>query len=138
VRGVAGTALSWEGLFGLLLIPLVAMPLLSRRFESLIGSSGSRGGQRRPGATKPPPGPCPSCPATALWLVYLLIAHARLGGRSRQRSDVQLLRERTRAPEAGDAAMVVAAAILGFGGLVVGRYAADHLGRRVTAVRPRP
>jgi Na+/melibiose symporter-like transporter len=31
------------------------------------------------------------------------------------------------------AAMVVAAGILGLGGLVVGRWAADHLGRRVTA-----
>jgi hypothetical protein len=30
---VAGTALSWRGLFGLVLIPLAAMPVLSRRLE---------------------------------------------------------------------------------------------------------
>jgi hypothetical protein len=41
-------------------------------------------------------------------------------------------------PRLATSAMVVAAAILSFGGLVVGRWAADHLGRKVTAVRPRP
>jgi hypothetical protein len=30
---VAGTALSWRGLFGLVLIPLAALPLLSRPLE---------------------------------------------------------------------------------------------------------
>ena len=36
-------------------------------------------------------------------------------------------------PRLATAAMVVAAGILGLGGLVAGRWAADHLGRRVTA-----
>jgi MFS family permease len=46
VRGVAGTALSWRGLFALVLIPLAALPLLSRRleeperFERLRGEAG--------------------------------------------------------------------------------------------------
>jgi hypothetical protein len=33
VRGAAGAALSWRGLFGLVLIPLAALPLLSRHLE---------------------------------------------------------------------------------------------------------
>lgn len=41
-------------------------------------------------------------------------------------------------PRLATAAMVVDAGLLGLGGLVVGRWAADHLGRRVTAGRPRP
>jgi hypothetical protein len=48
VRGVAGTALSWRGQFGLTLIPLAALPLLSRlleepdRFERIWGGPVAR------------------------------------------------------------------------------------------------
>jgi hypothetical protein len=41
-------------------------------------------------------------------------------------------------PRLATAGMVVAAGILGLGGLAAGRWAADHLGRRVTAGPPRP
>jgi hypothetical protein len=66
------------GLFELVLIPLAAMPLLSRRLERPTGSSGSGGGRRHPGAAKPPPGPCPSRPATAALAGLPAHRHARL------------------------------------------------------------
>jgi MFS family permease len=100
VRGVAGTALSWRALFGLVLIPLAAMPLLSRRlkepdrFERIRGAA-SGALCRLLGRAQPP------CDGGSGWSACSS-PNARPGDRPHQRIAVRLLRERARAPEAGD------------------------------------
>jgi hypothetical protein len=59
VRGEAGSALSWRGLFGLTLTPLVALPLLSRRLEEpdrleRIRGAAARRRSRILGRARPP------------------------------------------------------------------------------------
>ena len=75
MRGVAGTALSWRGQFGLTLIPLAALPLLSRlleepdRFERIWGRArraAARGRSRILGRA-------PAALRRRLWLICLLI-----------------------------------------------------------------
>lgn len=62
VRGVAGSALSWRALFGLVLIPMAAMPLLSRleesdRFERTRGRPAARWRRQAASWAEPEP-PC--------------------------------------------------------------------------------
>jgi MFS family permease len=132
VRGVAGTALSWRGLFALLVIPLAAIPLLSRwlqepqRFERARRASGPPAAGRilaRP----------PAALRSRLWMITALIgmlgfvtgpANALLFVYSESVLDL---------PKLVTAAMVAGAGVLGLVGLVVGRWTSDHLGRRVTA-----
>jgi MFS family permease len=129
VRGVAGTALSWRGLFGLVLIPLAALPLLSRRLEEPDRFERIRGA--------PAPshliGRAPAALQRRLWLICLLIA--MLGFVTGPANALLFVYAESvlGLPRLATAAMVVAAGILGLGGLVAGRWAADHLGRRVTA-----
>jgi MFS family permease len=135
VRGVTGTALSWRALFGLALIPLAAMPLLSRRLEEPDRFERIRGAAS--GALTPPGrrllGRIPAALQRRLWLVCLLIA--MLGFVTGPANALMFVYSESvlGLPRLATAAMVVAAGILGLGGLVAGRWAADHLGRRVTA-----
>jgi hypothetical protein len=132
--GVAGSALSWRGLFGLVLIPLAAMPLLSRRLEESdrferIREAAS-GGLTPPGRLL---GHALVALRRRLWLVCLLVA--MLGFVTGPANALLFVYSESvlGLPRLATAAMVVAAGILGLGGLVAGRWAADHLGRRVTA-----
>jgi MFS family permease len=133
VRGVAGDALSWRGLFGLTLIPLIALPLLSRRleepdrFERIRGTASGRLAPHRL------LGRAPAALRRRLWLVCLLIT--MLGFVTGPANALIFVYSESvlGLPRLATAAMVVAAGILGLGGLVAGRWAADHLGRRVTA-----
>jgi MFS family permease len=134
VRGVAGTSLSWRGLFGLVLIPLAAMPLLSRRLEEPDRFERIRGAAS--GAPAPRGrllGRAPPALQRRLWLVCLLIA--MLGFVTGPANALLFVYSESvlGLPRLATAAMVVAAGILGLVGLVAGRWAADHLGRRVTA-----
>jgi AAHS family benzoate transporter-like MFS transporter len=134
VRGVAGTALSWRGLFALALVPLAAMPLLSRRLEEpdrfeRIGSA-TGGAPARTGRLL---ARAPADLRRRLWLVCLLIAMLGLVTGPANALLFVYAESVLGLPRLATAAMVVAAGILGLGGLVVGRWAADHLGRRVTA-----
>jgi MFS family permease len=134
VRGVAGTALSWRGLFGLVLIPLAAMPLLSRylkepdRFERIRDVAS--GALRLPGRRLRH---APAVLRRRLWLVCLLLA--MLGFVTGPANALIFVYSESvlGLPRLATAGMVVAAGILGLGGLVAGRWAADHLGRRMTA-----
>jgi MFS family permease len=134
MRGVAGTALSWRGLFGLVLIPLAAMPLLSRRLKEPARFERIRGAAS--GALAPPGrllGRIPAALRRRLWLVCLLIV--MLGFVTGPANALIFVYSESvlGLPRLATAGMVVAAGILGLGGLVAGRWAADHLGRRVTA-----
>jgi MFS family permease len=131
VRGVAGTALSWRGLFGLALLPLAALPLLSGRLEEpdrfeRIRSAAARSRGRLLGRA-------PAGLRRRLWLVCLLIT--MLGFVTGPANALIFVYSESvlGLPRLVTAAMVVAAGLLGLGGLVAGRWAADHLGRRVTA-----
>jgi MFS family permease len=134
VRGVAGTALSWRGLFGLVLIPLAAMPLLSRRleesdrFERIRGPAS--GVRALPGRLLDR---APAALRRRLWLVCMLMV--MLGFVTGPANALIFVYSESvlGLPRLATAAMVAAAGVLGLGGLVVGRWAADRLGRRVTA-----
>jgi MFS family permease len=133
VRGVAGSALSWRGLFLLTLIPLAALPLLSRRLEEPARFERVRdqsGGAPGPGRLL---GRAPAVLRRRLWLICLLITMLGLVTGPANALVFVYSESVLGFPRLATAAMVVAAGILGLGGLVVGRWAADHLGRRVTA-----
>ena len=133
VRGVAGTALSWRGLFGLTLIPLAALPLLSRRLEEPDRFERIRGGARRAAARGRLLGRAPAALRRRLWLICLLIT--MLGFVTGPANALLFVYSESvlGLPRLETAGRVVAAGILGLGGLVAGRWAADRLGRRVTA-----
>jgi MFS family permease len=132
IRGVAGDTLSWRGLFALLLIPLAALPLIRRRleeperFERARASSAGRPDRRVLGRV-------PAAYRGRLALLFVLaFAFAFIQGPATSllfvysESVLDL-------PRSATALMVVAAGVLGLGGLLAGRWASDHLGRRRTA-----
>jgi MFS family permease len=134
VRGVAGDALSWRGLFALLLIPLAAMPLLSRWLEEPERFERAQHARERVPAR---PGRILGRPAAALrprlWLLTVLIA--LLGFVTGPANALMFVYSESvlGLPRSATAAMVAAAGVLGLGGLLAGRWAADRLGRRSTA-----
>ena len=134
VRGVAGTALSWRGLFGLTLIPLLALPLLGRRleepdrFERIRGAAGVAVAHSRHLL-----GRAPAALRRRLWLICLLITMLGLVAGPANALLFVYSESVLGLPRLATAGMVVAAGLLGLGGLVAGRWAADRLGRRVTA-----
>ncbi len=134
VRGVAGPFLSWRGLFALVVIPLAAMPLLGRRLEepdrfertrrATRGAPAGRGFLlgRPPAAVRP-----------RLWLLTALIAMLSLVAGPANALLFVYSESILGLPKLATAAMVAGAGLLGLAGLVVGRWTADRLGRRVTA-----
>ena len=129
IRGIAGDALSFRGLFALLLIPLAALPLLGRRLEEP---------QRFERTRRDPNAPyrrsrVPAAYRDRLALLFTLaFAFAFVQGPA-----TSLLFVYTESvldlPRSATALMVVAAGVLGLGGLLAGRWASDNLGRRRTA-----
>jgi MFS family permease len=130
VRGLAGTALSWRGLFGLTLIPLAALPLLGRRLEEPDRFERIRGAARR---SRRILGRAPAALRKRLWLICLLITMLGLVTGPANALLFVYSESVLGLPRLATAAMVVAAGLLGLGGLFAGRWAADRLGRRVTA-----
>jgi MFS family permease len=137
IRGIAGDSLSFRGLFALLLIPLALLPLLGRRLEEPDRFERAKAGPKRPTGTTSPHrrvlGRVPPAFRSRLALLFTLtFAFAFIQGPA-----TTLLFVYTESvldlPRSATALMVVAAGVLGLGGLVAGRWASDHLGRRRTA-----
>jgi MFS family permease len=134
VRGVAGTALSWRGLFALLVIPLAAIPLLSRwlqepqRFERARRAHAGELAAKSRVLARPP-----AALRSRLWMITTLIG--MLGFVTGPANSLLFVYSESvlHLPKLVTAAMVAGAGVLGLVGLVVGRWTSDHLGRRVTA-----
>jgi MFS family permease len=135
VRGVAGDGLGFRGLFALALVPLAATPLLSRwleepdRYQRLRAAEDPELAAVRPavlGRVRPDLRPKLWLLATLAFAIgfvtgpmntFLFVYAENVLGMSRSST----------------AAMVLAAGPMGLLGLLLGRWAADRLGRRVTA-----
>ena len=135
VRGVAGDGLGFRGLFALALVPLAATPLLARRLEEPDRYRRIRATEDpQLAATRPPvlgrvrPGLRPR-----LWLLAALaFAIAFVTGPVNTFLFVYA-ENALGMSRSSTAAMVLAAGPVGLVGLLIGRWAADRLGRRVTA-----
>ena len=135
VRGVAGDGLGFRGLFAFALVPLAAMPLLARRLEEPDRYQRLRAAEDHELAAARPAvlGRVRADLRPRLWLLavpafaiafvtgpmntFLFVYAENALGMSRSTT----------------AAMVLAAGPIGLVGLLIGRWAADRLGRRVTA-----
>jgi MFS family permease len=133
VRGLAGTALSWRGLFALLVIPLAAMPLLSRRLREPERFERSRRAHAGGPAAGRVLGRPPAALRSRLWMITALIA--MLGFVTGPANALLFVYSESvlHLSKLVTAAMVAGAGVLGLLGLVAGRWTSDHLGRRVTA-----
>ena len=135
VRGVAGEGLGFRGLFALALVPLAATPLLARRLEEPDRYQRLRAAENPQLAVTPPPvlGRVPAGVRPRLWLLAALaFAIAFVTGPVNTFLFVYA-ENALGMSRSSTAAMVLAAGPVGLAGLVVGRWAADRLGRRVTA-----
>jgi MFS family permease len=135
VRGVAGDGLGFRGLFALAVVPLAAVPLLARRleepdrFQRLRAAEDPELAAARPAVL----GRVRAGLRPRLWpLAVLAFAIAFVTGPMNTflfvyaENALGLSRSFT-------AAMVLAAGPVGLAGLLIGRWAADRLGRRATA-----
>jgi MFS family permease len=135
VRGVAGEGLGFRGLFALALVPLAATPLLARRLEEPDRYQRLRAAENPQLAVTPPPvlGRVPAGVRPRLWLLAAL-AFAIAFVTGPMNTFLFVYAENALGmSRSSTAAMVLAAGPVGLAGLVVGRWAADRLGRRVTA-----
>jgi MFS family permease len=134
VRGVAGDGLGFRGLFALALVPLAATPLLARHLEEPDRYRRLRAAaDPELAAARPAIGRVRADLRPRLWLLAALaFAIAFVTGPMNTflfvyaENALGLSRSAT-------AAMVLAAAPVGLLGLLLGRWAADRLGRRLTA-----
>jgi MFS family permease len=135
VRGVAGEGLGFRGLFALALVPLAAMPLLARRLEEPDRYQRLRAARDPELAAARPPvlGHIPAGIRPRLWLLAVL-AFAIAFVTGPMNTFLFVYAENALGmSRASTAAMVLTAGPVGLVGLVLGRWAADRLGRRVTA-----
>jgi MFS family permease len=135
VRGVAGEGLGFRGLFALALVPLAATPLLARwleepdRYQRLRVAQDPELAGARPAVL----GRVPADLRPRLWLLAMLaFAIAFVTGPVNTFLFVYAENALGMA-RSSTATMVLAAGPVGLVGLLAGRWAADRLGRRVTA-----
>jgi MFS family permease len=134
-RGVAGDGLGFRGLFALALVPLAATPLLARKLEEPDRYERLRAaGDRQVAAVRPAVlGRVRSELRPRLWLLAVLaFAIAFVTGPANTFLFVYA-ENALGMSRSATATMVLAAAPVGLVGLLLGRLAADRLGRRVTA-----
>ncbi len=127
VRALGGSALGFRGLFGLALVPLALLGLLRRRVEEPDRfRTVTRGARTRLGSV-----PTAYVPRLAL-LSVLAVAFTVMTGPAN--TFLFFYGEGVLGLSAGGMFVgVIGAGVAGFGGLLVGRSAADVLGRRATA-----
>jgi len=135
VRGLAGEGLGFRGLFALALVPLAATPLLARwleepdRYQRLRAASDPRLAAVRPAVL----GRVRAELRPRLWLLAVLaFAIAFVTGPANTFLFVYA-ENALGMSRAATAIMFLVAGPVGLAGLLLGRWAADRLGRRVTA-----
>ena len=135
IRGVAGGELGFRGLFALALVPLAAMPLLARRLEEpdryqrLRAAADPALAAARPavlGGVRAELRPRLRLLAVLAFSIAFVTGPMNTFLFVYAENALGLSRSST-------AAMVLAAGPIGLVGLVIGRWAADRLGRRITA-----
>jgi MFS family permease len=129
LHGLAEGTLGFRGIFGLALVPLVLLPLVGRRITEPERFAVAEAETEHPtpvlGAVARPFRRRLAVVAALAFAVSVVTGPAN--------SLTFLYAENTlHLPGAATAAMVVAAGAFGLAGLVVGRWLADHLGRRPT------
>ncbi len=128
IRGVAEDALGFRGLFALALLPLSLLPVIASRLEET-----ERFEIAHAEATPPRLGAVPRPFRRRLALVCALTAAIGLVS-GPANSFLFFFGESVKGLSAGTMALaVLASAPLGVAGLGVGRWIADHIGRRVAA-----
>jgi MFS family permease len=135
VRGVAGDGLGFRGLFALAVVPLAAIPLLARRLEEPDRFQRLRTAEDPELAAVRPTvlGRVRADLRPRLWLLAsLAFAIAFVTGPMNTFLFVYA-ENALGMSRSSTAAMVLAAGPIGLAGLLVGRWAADRLGRRITA-----
>ena len=135
VRGVAGGELGFRGLFALALVPLAATPLLARRLEEPDRYQRLRvAADPELAATRPAVlGRVGAELRPRLWLLAVLAFSIAFVTGPINTFLFVYAENALGMSRSSTAAMVLAAGPIGLVGLVIGRWAADRLGRRVTA-----
>jgi MFS family permease len=135
IRGAAGDGLGFRGLFALTLVPLAATPLLARWLEEPDRYRRLQAAEDPELAATHPPvlGRVRADLRPRLWLLAAL-AFAIAFVTGPMNTFLFVYAENALGmSRSSTAAMVLAAAPVGLAGLLLGRWAADRLGRRVTA-----
>jgi MFS family permease len=135
VRGVAGEGLGFRGLFALALVPLATIPLLARRLEEPDRYQRLRAARDPELAAARPAvlGRVRADLRPRLWLLAVL-AFAIAFVTGPMNTFLFVYAENALGmSRSATAAMVLAAGPVGLVGLLIGRWAADRLGRRRTA-----
>lgn len=128
IHGLAHSALGFRGIVALSLVPLVLLPFLSRSVEEPDRFAREVGRQHMPVLAAVGP------QFRARLVVVSLITFALAVITGPANSFVFLYAENVVRLSGGiTSAMVALAAVTGLGGLLLGRFLADHFGRRPTA-----
>ena len=128
IHSLASSTLGFRGLFGLALVPLALVPFLRRWIEEpdrfRVSEAGGGASPARPGSRRVA---VPEASGDHRADRVRHLGHHRSG----QQLRLPVRPERA-APARVTAAMVLGAGVAGLAGLLVGRWLADHLGRRPT------
>jgi MFS family permease len=135
VRGVAGDGLGFRGLFALAVVPLAAVPLLARRLEEPDRFQRLRAAEEPELAAARPAvlGRVRAGLRPRLWLLAVLAFSIAFVTGPMNTFLFVYAENALGMSRSATAAMVLAAAPIGLAGLLIGRWAADRLGRRITA-----
>jgi MFS family permease len=135
VRGAAGGDLGFRGLFALALVPLATIPLLARRLEEPDRYQRLRAASDPELATARPAvlGRVPTGLRPRLWLLAALAFSIAFVTGPMNTFLFVYAENALGMSRSSTAAMVLAAGPIGLLGLLAGRWAADRLGRRLTA-----
>jgi MFS family permease len=135
VRGAAGGDLGFRGLFALALVPLATIPLLARRLEEPDRYQRLRAASDPELATARPAvlGRVPTGLRPRLWLLAALAFSIAFVTGPMNTFLFVYAENALGMSRSSTATMVLAAGPIGLLGLLAGRWAADRLGRRLTA-----